>query len=182
MEDWQVLVDEATKVGKALVPLTDKGDAILGDFLLALQSDRTRHLDSLRKLPVNVRALVAPCKEERHRHLPYGLAIRLRQIVSVDEKFIKRLEELKSFLLARGYQSICGHLRRQQRLVVCLWTVRASACNTLKSCMLFRPVFSVVLKNLSVLGVVRNFRNFFKSVFPTKRGEGVLAKYELEKV
>ena len=32
------------------------------------------------------------------------------------------------------------------------------------------------------LGVVRNFRIFFKSVFPTKRGEGVLAKYELEKV
>ena len=35
---------------------------------------------------------------------------------------------------------------------------------------------------LACLGVVRNFRNFFKSVFPTKRGEGVLAKYELEKV
>ena len=35
---------------------------------------------------------------------------------------------------------------------------------------------------LTRLGVVRNFRNFFKSVFPTKRGEGVLAKYELEKV
>ena len=69
MEDWQVLVDEATKVGKALVPLTDKGDAILGDFLLALQSDRTRHLDSLRKLPVNVRALVAPCEEERFKFL-----------------------------------------------------------------------------------------------------------------
>ena len=40
-----------------------------------------------------------------HRHLPYGLAIRLRQIVSVDERFIMRLGELKSFLLARGYQS-----------------------------------------------------------------------------
>ena len=40
-----------------------------------------------------------------HRHLPSGLAIRLRQIVSVDERFIMRLEELKSFLLARGYQS-----------------------------------------------------------------------------
>ena len=39
-----------------------------------------------------------------HRHLPYGLAIRLRQIVSVDE-IIMRLEELKSFLLAKGYQT-----------------------------------------------------------------------------
>ena len=40
-----------------------------------------------------------------HRHLPYSLAIRLRQIISVDERFIMRLEELKAFLLARGYQS-----------------------------------------------------------------------------
>ena len=62
MEDWQVLVDEAAKVGKALVPLADKGDAILRDFLLTLQGDRTRHSHSLRKLPVDVRALVAPCK------------------------------------------------------------------------------------------------------------------------
>ena len=31
-------------------------------------------------------------------------------------------------------------------------------------------------------GVVSNFRNNFKSVFPTKRGEEVLAKYEIEKV
>ena len=37
------------------------------------------------------------------------------------------------------------------------------------------------IKSQMSLGVVRNFRIFFKSVFPTKRGEGVLAKYELEK-
>ena len=52
------------RIGKALVPLADKGDAILGDFFLALQSDLTRHLNSFRKLPVDVRALVAPCKRK----------------------------------------------------------------------------------------------------------------------
>ena len=47
----------------------------------------------------------------------------------------------------------------------------------------FIPLFLITLATLIYrLGVVRNFRNFFKSVFPTKRGEGVLAKYELEKV
>ena len=48
-----------------------------------------------------------------HRHLPYGLAIRLRQIVSVDERFIMRLEELKSFLLARGYSYQSTDIDRQ---------------------------------------------------------------------
>ena len=42
--------------------------------------------------------------------------------------------------------------------------------------------FSYIKKSISSLGVVRNFRKFLKSLFPTKRGEGVLTKYELEKV
>ena len=38
-----------------------------------------------------------------HVHLPYGLALRIRQIVSSDERLHVRLQELKSFLLERGY-------------------------------------------------------------------------------
>ena len=48
------------------------------------------------------------------------------------------------------------------------------------------PFARVFLLLWSNLGVVRNFRIFLKSVFPTKKGggggKGVLAKYELEKV
>ena len=40
-----------------------------------------------------------------HEHLPYGLALRLRQIVSEDNLFHARLLELKAFLEARGYKS-----------------------------------------------------------------------------
>ena len=41
-----------------------------------------------------------------HDHLPYGLALRIRQIVSSDDRLRTRLAELRDFLLDRGYNEV----------------------------------------------------------------------------
>ena len=41
-----------------------------------------------------------------HEHLPYGLALRIRQIVSSDDRLRTRLAELRDFLLDRGYNEV----------------------------------------------------------------------------
>ena len=40
-----------------------------------------------------------------HKHLPYGLALRTRQIVSREDRLRIRLRELKSYVLSRGYDA-----------------------------------------------------------------------------
>ena len=84
-------LDTTTSIGNAGNIITD---------LYAKPTDRHQYLLPSSSHPPHI-----------HQHLPYGLAIRIRTIVSDEATFEIRLQELKQFLFARGYG---GDLIEQQ--------------------------------------------------------------------
>ena len=75
------------------------------DALLALERNGRISSDLYVKPTDSHQYLLLPSNHPPHVHvhLPYGLALCIRQIVSSDERLHVRLQELKSFLLERGY-------------------------------------------------------------------------------